>query len=71
MVIGAVGPIVVPASTELTGSVVFIEVFVAEVVSIIDEAIVVAGMITINHLLAATMPTVAVKYPSKHNIWAC
>ncbi len=69
MVIGVVRLIVVGASIELSESVVLIEVFVGEDAFIIAEIIVVAGTVTINHLLAATMPTVAVKYPSKHNIY--
>ena len=69
MVIGAVGLTVVLASTDLLESVVLIKVFVGEDAFIIDEVIVMVGATAINHLLAATTPIVAVRHPSKHNIY--
>ena len=56
-------------STEALALAVLIGLFVAEVVSVIADAIVVIGAITINHLLAATTPIATARHPSKHNIY--
>lgn len=69
MVIGMVTLVVVLASTELFESVGLIAVFVGEDVFIIDEAIVVAGMIAINNLFPTTTLTIAIKPASKHNVY--
>lgn len=69
MVIGATVESTPLVSTEALTSVVCSGWFVVDVVSVIAEVIVVAGMIAINKLFAATTPTVAVKHPCKHNIY--
>lgn len=69
MVIGATVVSAPLVSTELLDSVVLIEMFVAEVVSVIAEVIVVIGVITFNLLLATTTAIVAIKHPSKHNAY--
>ena len=69
MVIGALETSAPLDWLEVFDLVVLTGLFVAGVVSVITEIIVVAGMIAINKLFAATTPTVAVKHPSKHNIY--
>lgn len=69
MVIGAIGLSAPFVSTEVIASVVLIGVFVAEVVSVIIEIIVVFEMIAINNLFPTATATVSVKHPSKHNIY--
>lgn len=44
-------------------------VFIVGVVSVIDEVIVVTGAIILNSPVGTLTPTVAVKHPSKHNIY--
>lgn len=69
MVIGVVGLSPTLVSTELLDSFVWIGLFVAEVVSVITEVIVVTEAITINRLFAVTTPIATVRHPSKHNIY--
>ena len=69
MVIGVVGLSVPLVWIEVFDSDVLVGEVVAGVVSVISETIVVDRLITINNQFAATTATVAVKHPSKHNIY--
>lgn len=69
MVIGASVVSAPLVSTKVFASDVLTGLLVAEVVSVIDEVIVVTSAITINNLIEAITPTVTTKHPSKHNIY--